>query len=47
LGLAEVPASLAGFAAAFAVRAGAIVFGWALPGFPGRARFHDEGEGEG
>ena len=37
LGLAEVPASLAGFAAAFAVRAGAIVFGWALPGFPGRA----------
>jgi uncharacterized membrane protein YeiH len=31
------PAGLAGFALAFAVRAGAILFGWRLPGFPGRA----------
>jgi len=25
-----------GFALAFAIRAGAIIFGWRLPGFPGR-----------
>lgn len=40
LGLVGVPvvaAGLAGFLAAFAVRAGAILFHWTLPGFPGRA----------
>jgi len=36
-GLAIWPASLAGFLIAFATRAGAIVFEWSLPGFPGRA----------
>lgn len=35
-GLAIWPASLAGFFIAFATRAGAIVFRWSLPGFPGR-----------
>ena len=37
LGVAILPASLAGFALAFATRAGAIVFRWSLPAFPGRA----------
>ena len=42
VGLDAVGASLAvagalGFVAAFAVRAGAILFGWQMPGFPGRA----------
>ena len=37
LGLGVWWAGLAGFAAAFALRAGAIVLGWRLPGFPGRA----------
>ena len=37
LGLGVWWAGLAGFAAAFALRAGAILFGWRLPGFPGRA----------
>ncbi len=37
LGLGVWWAGLAGFAAAFALRAGAIVFGWRLPSFPGRA----------
>lgn len=37
LGLAAIPAGLTGFALAFAVRAGAILFHWTLPGFPGRA----------
>lgn len=40
LPLAGAPPSLAaaaGFAAAFAVRAGAILWGWRLPGFVGRA----------
>jgi uncharacterized membrane protein YeiH len=36
LGLEIVPAGLAAFALAFLVRAGAIVFRWTLPGFPGR-----------
>ena len=36
-GLPIGPASLAGFVLAFATRAGAIVFRWSLPGFPGRA----------
>jgi len=36
LGLEIVPAGLAAFALAFATRAGAIVFRWTLPGFPGR-----------
>jgi len=31
-----LPASLAGFALAFGVRAGAIVFRWQMPAFPGR-----------
>ncbi len=37
LGLDAISAGLAGFAAAFGARAGAILFGWSLPGFPGRA----------
>ena len=37
LGVAPWPAGLAGFALAFLVRAGAILFGWTLPAFPGRA----------
>jgi uncharacterized membrane protein YeiH len=37
LGVPILTASLAGFALAFATRAGAIVFRWTLPGFPGRA----------
>ena len=32
-----IAAGAVGFASAFAVRAGAILFGWSLPGFPGRA----------
>jgi len=36
LGLATLAAGLVGFAAAFGLRAGAIVFGWQMPGFPGR-----------
>jgi uncharacterized membrane protein YeiH len=36
-GVAAWPAGLAGFALALGVRAGAILFGWSLPGFPGRA----------
>jgi uncharacterized membrane protein YeiH len=37
LDVAPWPAGLGGFALAFAVRAGAILFHWSLPGFPGRA----------
>ncbi|CAN7499716.1 trimeric intracellular cation channel family protein [Phenylobacterium sp. LjRoot225] len=37
LGAPLMAAGLAGFALAFAVRAGAILFGWSLPAFPGRA----------
>jgi uncharacterized membrane protein YeiH len=37
LGLEPIPAGVAGFAGAFVTRAGAILFGWTLPGFPGRA----------
>ena len=37
LDVAVIAAGAAGFAAAFAVRAGAILFGWQMPGFPGRA----------
>jgi uncharacterized membrane protein YeiH len=37
IGVAILPAALAGFAAAFALRAGAMLFGWRLPGFPGRS----------
>lgn len=44
-GAPELPASLAGFAAAFGVRAGAIIFRWSLPGFPGRATPNGEDEG--
>ena len=36
LGVEILPASLAGFALAFGVRAGAIVFHWQMPAFPGR-----------
>jgi uncharacterized membrane protein YeiH len=36
LGVALVIAGALGFAAAFGVRAGAILFGWQMPGFPGR-----------
>ena len=36
-GLGPWPAGLIGFVVAFAVRAGAILFRWRLPGFPGRA----------
>ncbi|WP_375267898.1 trimeric intracellular cation channel family protein [Phenylobacterium sp.] len=43
LGAPELPASLGGFLAAFTVRAGAILFGWSLPGFPGRTPTDDEG----
>jgi uncharacterized membrane protein YeiH len=37
LGVGVAVAGATGFAAAFLLRAGAIVFGWSLPGFPGRA----------
>jgi uncharacterized membrane protein YeiH len=37
LSVAPMAAGLAGFAAAFVVRGGAILFGWQMPGFPGRA----------
>ena len=37
IGVAVVPAGVAGFAAAFVIRGGAILFGWTLPAFPGRA----------
>jgi uncharacterized membrane protein YeiH len=37
LGAPVAAAGLAGFAAAFLLRAGAILFDWTLPGFPGRA----------
>jgi uncharacterized membrane protein YeiH len=36
VGVAVIPAGGAGFAAAFLIRGGAILFGWTLPGFPGR-----------
>ncbi|MBI1197865.1 MAG: trimeric intracellular cation channel family protein [Phenylobacterium sp.] len=36
LGLSALASGLAGFVVAFALRAGAIVFGWQAPGFPGR-----------
>jgi uncharacterized membrane protein YeiH len=37
LGLEPWPAGGCGVATAFTIRAGAILFGWRLPGFPGRA----------
>jgi uncharacterized membrane protein YeiH len=37
LGAPPWPAGLAGFVVAVGVRAGAILFGWSLPAFPGRA----------
>jgi uncharacterized membrane protein YeiH len=37
LGVSPVPAGLTGFALAFVTRAGAILFHWTLPDFPGRA----------
>ena len=37
LGAAPWPAGVGGFVLAFLVRAGAILFGWRLPAFPGRA----------
>ena len=36
IGLGALPAGLLGFLAAFLLRAGAMVFHWSLPGFPGR-----------
>jgi uncharacterized membrane protein YeiH len=36
-GTGALPAGVIGFITAFAVRAGAVVFGWNLPGFRGRA----------
>ena len=40
-GLPGFPAGLAGFGAALAIRGGAILRGWALPGFPGRGTPED------
>lgn len=37
VGVAAMPAGLAAFGLAFILRAGAILFRWRLPGFPGRA----------
>jgi uncharacterized membrane protein YeiH len=37
LGVGLLPAGVAAFALAFVTRAGAILFRWTLPGFPGRA----------
>jgi uncharacterized membrane protein YeiH len=36
LGAPSLPAEIAGFAAAFGIRAGAILWNWSLPGFGGR-----------
>jgi len=36
-GVPLLAAQFAGFLIAFAVRAGAVLFGWQMPGFPGRA----------
>lgn len=36
-GIGGLAASLVGFACAFSIRAGAILFGWSMPAFPGRA----------
>lgn len=41
LGAPFWPAGIAGFAAAFALRAGAILFGWSLPGFMGGEKADD------
>jgi uncharacterized membrane protein YeiH len=40
-GIEALPAGVGGFAAALVVRGGAILFGWSLPGFPGRTRTGD------
>ena len=40
-GTPGLPAGLAGFATALVVRGGAIVWGWSLPGFPGRGPAED------
>ena len=40
-GTPGLPAGLAGFAAAMAIRTGAILKGWTLPGFPGRGTPED------
>lgn len=37
MGVAATVAGVVGFLTAFAVRAGAMLFGWRMPGFPGRA----------
>jgi uncharacterized membrane protein YeiH len=36
-GVAPLAAGITGFACAFLIRAGAILFGWSMPAFPGRA----------
>ncbi|HEX5378818.1 MAG TPA: trimeric intracellular cation channel family protein [Phenylobacterium sp.] len=41
VGAPGLPAGLAGFGIAFAVRAGAITWNWSLPGFPGRGDADD------
>jgi len=38
LGVAGTWAGIAGFLTAFLIRAGALIWGWSLPGFPGRGR---------
>ncbi|MGQ3016422.1 trimeric intracellular cation channel family protein [Phenylobacterium sp.] len=37
MGVPQLPSALAGFGVGLAIRAGAILFRWSLPGFPGRA----------
>ena len=37
MGITLFPAAAVGFALAFGLRGGAILFGWQLPGFPGRS----------
>jgi uncharacterized membrane protein YeiH len=41
-GLPGLPAELAGFAAALALRASAIIWRWSLPGFPARRRASED-----
>jgi uncharacterized membrane protein YeiH len=41
-GVAGIPAGIAGFVAAFGVRAGGLLFHWRLPAFPGRGPPEDD-----
>jgi uncharacterized membrane protein YeiH len=45
LGLESFLASLIGISTAFALRSGALLYGWSLPGFAGPERADGEGEG--